>query len=171
MIKKNYDGVLSQFNLVLFDAPNEENYYQLKIYAVNTSNAKVRSCSYSVNDASFLNTLNNSFVSDYIYNGSFAYFTDELFDGESKRLFVQMNKPKGVFDHFYIELKAFSKDLYMFKETKKELNSDSNNPLFVSEPIFLHSNIENGYGIFGGQSKSNKAYIPSYFPNNGWLEY
>ena len=58
-----------------------------------------------------------------------------------------------------------------FRETKKELNSDENNPLFVSEPIFLHSNIENGYGIFGGQSKSNKAYIPTYFPNNGWLEY
>ncbi len=169
--KKNFDGLLSQFNLVLFDAPNEENYYQLKIYAVNTSSAKVRPCSYSVSDASFLNPLNNSFVSEYIYNGSFAYFTDELFDGESKRLFVQMNKPKGSFDHFYIELRALSKDLYRFNETRKELNSDANNPLFVSEPIFLHSNIENGYGIFGGQSKSNKAYIPTYFPNNGWLEY
>ena len=35
----------------------------------------------------------------------------------------------------------------------------------------LDSNVENGYGIFGGKSASNKAYIPTYFPNNGWLSY
>ena len=59
-------------------------------------------------------------------------------------------------------------NLMRLKKTKMR---DSNNPLFVSEPIFLDSNIENGYGIFGGKSASNKAYIPTYFPNNGWMSY
>ena len=31
-------------------------------------------------------------------------------------------KPKGVFDHFYIELRSLSKDLYEFNETKKDQN-------------------------------------------------
>ena len=169
--KKSYDGELSQFNLVVNDDPNAQNFYQLKIYIVNTSGAKLRSCYYSVSDPSFVNTLNNKYLSGDNYTGRSGYFTDELFNGTSKIFFIQHYKPKGVFDHFYIELKALSKDLYEFNETKRELSRDSNNPLFVSEPIFLDSNVENGYGIFGGKSASNKAYIPTYFPNNGWLEY
>ncbi len=169
--KKSYDGELSQFNLVVNDDPNTQNFYQLKIYIVNTSFAKVRSCYYSVSDPSFLNSLNNNHVSGDNYNGRNGYFTDELFNGTSKSFFIQQYKPKGVFDHFYVELRALSKDLYEFNETKKDQSRDLNNPLFVSEPIFLDSNIENGYGIFGGKSASNKAYIPTYFPNNGWLLY
>ena len=169
--KKSYDGELSQFNLVVNDDPNAQNFYQLKIYIVNTSGAKVRSCYYSISDPSFLNSLNNKHVSGDNYTGRNGYFTDELFNGTSKSFFIQHFKPKGVFDHFYIELRALSKDLYEFNETKKEQNRDSNNPLFVSEPVFLDLNIENGYGIFGGKSASNKAYIPTYFPNNGWMSY
>lgn len=169
--KKSYDGELSQFNLVVNDDPNAQNFYQLKIYIVNTPGAKVRSCYYSVSDPSFLNSLNNNHASGDNYNGRNGYFTDELFNGTSKSFFIQHYKPKGVYDHFYIELRVLSKDLYEFNETRKQQNRDTNNPLFVSEPIFLDSNVENGYGIFGCQSSSNKAYIPTYFPNNGWLEY
>ena len=46
------------------------------------------------------------------YTGRSGYFTDELFNGTSKSFFIQHYKPKGVFDHFYIELRALSKDLY-----------------------------------------------------------
>ena len=169
--KKNYDGEFAAFHLVVNDDPNEENYYQLKIFVVNTFSSKVRSCTYSVSDPSLLISLNNNHISEDIYDGRNAYFTDELFNGTSKSLFIEFDKPKGIYDHFYIELRALSKNLYEFNETKREQNRDSNNPLFVSEPIFLDSNIENGYGIFGGKSASNKAYIPTYFPNNGWLEY
>ena len=168
--KKSYDGELSQFNLIIEDDPNTENYYQLKIVVVNTSGAKLRTCSFSVNDPSFVNSLNST-DSEGIYTGRSAYFTDKLFNGTSKSFFIQHFKPKGIFDHFYIELRALSRDLYEFNETRRAESATSNNPLFVSEPIFLHSNIENGYGIFGGKSASNKAYIPTYFPNNGWISY
>ena len=168
--KKSYSGELSQFNLVINDDPFTDNYYQLKIFVVNTSNAKVRTCTYSVSDASFLNPLNDT-DSEGNYSGGSAYFTDELFNGTSKSFFIQQFKPQGIFDHFFIELRALSRDLYEFNKTRREESATSNNPLFVSEPIFLHSNIENGYGIFGGKSESNKAYIPTYFPNNGWLSY
>ena len=168
--KKSYDGELSQFNLVIDDDPNTENYYQLKIFIVNTSGAKEKTCSFSMNDPSLLNSLNTT-DSDGSYNGRSAYFTDEFFNGTSKSFFIQHFKPKGIFDHFYIELRALSKDLYEFNKTRREESATSNNPLFVSEPIFLHSNIENGYGIFGGKSSSYRAYIPTYFPNNGWISY
>ena len=86
-----------------------------------------------------------------------------------QKVFVQHYKPIGIFDHFYIELRSISKDLYNFNETRKQQSRDVSNPLFVSEPIFLDSNIENGYGIFGGKSKSNKSLYSHLLPNNGWL--
>ena len=39
-----------------------------------------------------------------------------------KSFFIQHFKPVGVFDHFYIELRSLSKDLYEFNETKKRPN-------------------------------------------------
>ena len=81
--KKSYDGELRQFNLVIDDDPNNENYYQLKIFVVNTSRAKQRTCSYSVSDPSFLNPLNYT-DSEGSYTGRGAYFTDELFNGLRK---------------------------------------------------------------------------------------
>ena len=60
--KKSYDGELSQFNLVIDDDPSAENYYQLKIFIVNTSEAKERTCSYTVSDPSFLNLFNLSLI-------------------------------------------------------------------------------------------------------------
>ena len=86
--KKSYDGELSEFNLVINDDPNEQNFYQLKIYIVNTSVSKVRSCYYSISDPSFLNSLNNNHVSGDNYTGRNGYFTDELFNGTSKSFFI-----------------------------------------------------------------------------------
>ena len=169
--KKNFDGELCEFNLVLEDDPNEQNFYQLKIFIVNTSKSKIESCKYSITDPSLVNSLNNYNLSENNYFGKNGYFTDELFNGTTKSFFVENFKPLGIFDHFYIELRSISKDVYNFNETRKQQYRDVNNPLFVSEPIFLDSNVENGYGIFGGKSASNKAYIPTYFPNNGWLSY
>ena len=64
-------------------------------------------------------------------------------------------------------------------EAKKVVENYVDNPTDISGSVvnihqnspFLDSNVENGYGIFGGKSASNKAYIPTYFPNNGWLSY
>ena len=112
MDKKSYEGELSQFNLVVNDNPNEQNFYQLNIFIVNTSSTKVRSCYYSVSDSSFLNSLNNNHVSGYNYTGRNGYFTDKLFNGTAKSFFILHDKPKGEFDHFYIELRALSKELY-----------------------------------------------------------
>ena len=65
----------------------------------------------------------------------------------------------------------FSKNNYMFNVTRKEQNRDSNNFMFNNEPMFIQSNINGGYGIFGGKSIAKKAYIPTFFPTNGWLDY
>ncbi len=165
------EGELCEFNIVLNDKPNEKNYYKLTIRAINTFKSKEESCVYEVQDPSFLIPINRYNSSNTYYKGRHGYFTDELFEGEEKNLFIQVKKPEGIYDHFYISVTSYSENLYNFNLTRKEQRRDSNNFLFNSEAIFIDSNIENGYGIFGGRARSRKAYIPTYYPVNGWIDY
>ena len=84
---------------------------------------------------------------------------------------IKVDKPKGSYDHFYIELTSYSENLYNFNLTRREQRRDSDNFLFNSEAIFIDSNIEGGYGVFGGRARVRNAYIPTYYPMGGWVEY
>ena len=174
-LKSNIDDVLEgdlcEFNIELKDQPNQKNYYRLRITLVNTSESISKSCIYEVDDPSFLIPINRYSSSNTYYRGKGGYFSDELFDGENKNLFIKVEKPEGIYDHFYIQITSYSENLFRFNLTRREQKRDSNNFIFNSEPIFIDSNIEGGYGIFGGRAKSNRAYIPTYYPVGGFLEY
>mgnify|MGYP001342399277 CR=1 FL=1 len=162
---------LCEFKLILQDTPDQNNYYKLRIVMVNTFNEDVSSCRYEVHDPSFLIPINRYNSSNTYFKGKNGYFTDKLFNGEEKSLFIKVDKPKGSYDHFYIELISYSENLYNFNLTRREQRRDSDNFLFNSEAIFIDSNIEGGYGIFGGRARVRNAYIPTYYPMGGWVEY
>ena len=165
-------GDLCRFNIKLQDVPNEKNYYKLKIYIQNTAvNEKGKPCIYEVNDPSFLIPINRYDSSNSYYRGRYGYFTDDLFQGDEKDLYIEVEKPKGIYNQFYIEITSYSENLYNFNLTRREQNRNSDNFLFNSEAIFIQSNINNGYGIFGARATSKKLYLPTYFPINGWYEY
>ena len=170
ILDQHVEGDLCSFNISFQDTPNVQNFYKLKVWAANTHQEKHKSCTYTVNDPSFFIPINASSESNY-YNGKNGYFTDELFDGETKTLFIDVEKPAGAYEFFYIQLISLSKKQYLFNLTRKEQNRDSNNFIFNSEPLFIQSNIEGGYGIFGGKAITNKAYVPTFYPTNGWLDY
>ena len=163
------DGELCSFNLSIQDIINQKNYYRLIIRARKTFDNTSKSCIYEVSDPSFLIPINRYNSSNSFFKGKNGYFTDELFEGEEKNFYVTVNKPEGIFDHLTIEVISYSEKLYNFNLTRKEQKRDSNNMLFNSEAVFIDSNIEGGYGIFGGRSRSRRAYGPTY-PDNG-VEY
>ncbi|MBE37845.1 MAG: hypothetical protein CMP50_04280 [Flavobacteriales bacterium] len=169
--QKEEEGELCEFKILLEDPPNQTNYYRLKIILANNFNDRGTPCTYQVVDPSFLIPINRYNSSNTYFEGKNGYFTDELFNGENKQFFIEVEKPKGSYDHFYIEVVSYSENLYNFNLTRKEQRRDSNNFLFNSEAIFIDSNIEGGYGVFGGRARSRRAYIPTYYPANGWIEY
>ncbi len=171
ILDQEIEGQLCKLNISLKDSLNVQNFYKLKIIAVNTFEGKSESCNYSISDPSFLIPINDSDILGSYYNGNDGYFTDELFDGETKTLSIDVEKPSGAFEFFYIRLISLSGNYYMFNLTKKKQNEGSNNLIFNNEPMFIHSNIENGYGIFRAKAITGKAYIPTYYPIHGWLDY
>jgi len=170
-IDESSEGALCDFNIVLKDIPNQKNYYRLKIMMVNTFSSKEKSCTYEVHDPAFLIPINRYSSSDSYYQGRNGYFSDELFEGEEKSLFIEVKKPEGIYDYFYIEVTSYSENLYQFNLTRREQNRDSNNFIFNSEAIFIDSNIDGGYGVFGGRARGRRAYIPTFYPTSGLIEY
>ena len=170
-VDQEEEGKLCEFKILLKDPPDQTNYYRLKIILANNFDDRGRPCTYQVVDPSFLIPINRYNSSNTYFEGKNGYFTDELFAGEQKQFFIQVDKPKGAYNHFYIEVVSYSENLYNFNLTRKEQIRDSNNFLFNSEAIFIDSNIEEGYGVFGGRARSRRAYIPTYYPVSGWIEY
>lgn len=102
------------------------------------------------------------------YSGTAMYFTDATINGQSHRIRI---KPRqyywgyGYSDYedyttditanisLYLEVTALSRDLYLYQQT---MNSYDDDELlaFFSEPVQIHSNVENGIGIFGFSSKT-----------------
>ena len=163
---------LCEFSITIQDPPNESNYYRLKVFVeIDGANNQTKACKYKVEDPAFLIPINRYRGSNTYYNGKNGYFTDDLFDGEEKTFFVEVEKPIGLWSHFYVAIESYSENLYRFNLTRKEQKRDLNNMLFNSEPIFIESNISEGYGIFGARAISRKAYLPLFFPTNGWVDY
>ena len=171
ILDRRIEGKLCEFDITINDEPGVKNFYKLKVFVVNTFNEDGSACVYTVDDPSFLIPINKTVSNGSYFKSKNGYFTDELFDGETKTFSISVDKPTGRFEYFYIQLTSLSKNNYMFNITRKEQNRDSNNFMFNNEPMFIQSNINGGYGIFGGESVTKKAYIPTFYPTNGWLDY
>lgn len=84
-----------------------------------------------------------------------AFFPDDPFDGTTRTLSftIQYDAPHpdaNVVIHrgFAVALLSVSTDFYRYWETANEQSIVSNNPF--SEPLRVHSNMENGLGVFAG---------------------
>jgi hypothetical protein len=148
------------------DPEYENNYYLLYVYRVpafySASNNMVFSCQDPV-------------VEEYLNHGTFMEgiaFTDRSISGQKHILRVTLNgKDIGkpfYNDEFseshrkaiYFRLCAITEDYYKFIQTLNLFLKNYKNPL--AEPTQVYSNIEGGYGIFGGAAVSSDSLVFNY---------
>lgn len=126
------------------DRPNEENYYSLHFLPV---------ISISTTNTAIINEESNDISEDNIFRGNSCIFSDFLFDGE--RYQISINFKIASYDNFSnigLNLDAYSKNLFLFKKSFFQRNDSDWDDSPFTEPSQLHSNIENGLGIFAGFS-------------------
>ena len=169
---------LCKLNITIDDNANENNYYRIRLFTGRDkeNGIQYKACHMKSQDPIFLiEPMNRYSTSDTYFEGKNGYFTDELFNGEEKTFFLEADKPdtelEGQWQYIYVEVISYSYNFYHYSFTKKEQRRDVNSILFNSEPVFIHSNIDQGYGIFGGRGISLKAYTPTTYPTMGWIEY
>ena len=156
------DTIVPYFDIQLsFNDPQGEDYYALKI-TYRDAFSESYTC-FNTSDPTF--TVNN----DYAFgneneNGTTTLceevlFTDVTFENTKKTMHVELYALNTDFitdPKFEIELKHVSKDFYLFNVSNRLQQNTGDNPF--GEPVVVYSNIENGFGIFAGFSKS-KAII------------
>ena len=106
ILDEQVEGKLCEFDITIDDEPGVNNFYKLKVFVVNTFNENGRACVYTVNDPSFLIPINNTSSNNNYFEAKNGYFTDELFDGETKTFSISVDKPSGRYEYFYIQLSS-----------------------------------------------------------------
>lgn len=142
-------GVPSDLIEVEFtDDPQRDNYYRINFFYYNSTLGEFIPMSFSVNDPSF--TEFNSIK----LNDASLLFTDELFNGRSKK--ISTVAPFGLVignpgDKYLVVLESVNEDLYRYYTTLQRARDarEGNFSSAFNNVAVIHSNINNGLGIFG----------------------
>lgn len=147
------------FRFQFKDPAQETNYYQLSLtserhYKNSGTGEEVIQYSYvpiESNDPVLANSSNS--------DNEGIFFKDTMFDG--KEISLALKAP--YWGAFFAEevklilyLRTLSEDSYRYKVTSKLQKSASGDPF--AQPVSVYTNVENGFGIFGGFSQSIFIY-------------
>lgn len=156
---ENYSYLATFMEVYLQDDPGEDNYYMLEVFYCYDADSGAYSYEehwFTIDDMTLVDPMDmEAAVSgDYSESTRRFLFDDRNINGKEHRLRVEVDgywRNGGM-----LKLTALTRDEYLYLRTvEKAYNSDE----FLSEPVQIHSNIENGIGIF---SVSNPAVV--FFP-------
>ena len=162
----------------LKDLAGESNYYRLKVFLYDTTvyryvdyqgdtvtdvyDNEPEEMYFSCNDAA-INPFGISDVSiDEAVTYSSLYFTDNAFSGENHEVHLTFTQWTGGYyegststskRHVEVEVTAMSRDRFLYEQSV-QASCESDDLGLFQEPVPVHSNIENGIGIFAGTSPS-----------------
>ena len=140
------------FTFSFDDNANQQNYYQLRLYGSCEKNYEKD----DEWDRSYLVMMSNdpSFPGDipwegYTFIGDEVIFTDDLFNGQSKTitLDVEAKFEYADCDTIIIEFSTFSDDTYSYYNSLGDHSEKGELGIFGGEVIPVYSNVENGLGV------------------------
>ena len=138
--------------LSFIDPGGLQNYYKLNMYYLNPTLNEWVPLIFDKTDPSL------SGYSSFLLDDGGVIFTDDLFDGKTKSLSTLT--PFGITtgntgDKYRIDFAHVSRDLYKYYKTIQRAK-DARNASFnggYNNAVVIHSNIDNGLGILGAQTK------------------
>lgn len=129
-----------EVTFTLDDVPGLQNYYFISAYYKDTSFYNNEAYK-QYTSISFEAPIESEFSQGWLY-----FFSDKFIDGKSVTLKIRTGYP-GKGKMLYFNVTQVSPDYYHYVRTlTKQATVDS----FSHAPTAVHSNIQNGYGIFAG---------------------
>ncbi len=147
---ENIDGFKELKLEVSFQDPqNIQNYYQIEIIRTQIVNGDL------FENPTFIRSDDLSTGNDPEYY-KYIYFDDILFDGNLKTITI-FTEDTREFDNFIeIRLSSLSESAYKYSKSYQAYSNNIGLGNVFAQPIQVHNNIENGFGIFGGVNISRK---------------
>lgn len=157
-----------QLGLRLSDPPNQGNYYEIVAYAVvqdsfpnyddlgnfiGYDSARRNARVYLETDDPVVDNPYSDLEGSGYY-GESLLLSDELFSGQSYTVSFETSTYFGEnIKELTVQLRTLSKEQYQYLRTRQLQDYNANDPL--SEVVPVYTNIENGFGIFGGYSANS----------------
>ena len=133
------------------DPPGETNYYQISVHSHDRSGR--REFSFSTRDPSIMGASDSegSPFEEEGWHGRAPFFKDTLFDGQTHEIeLTELSSQSAYRDRLLLQVLHISEDYYEYLKTARLHEETRDNPF--AEPLSVHGNVENGYGIFAGYS-------------------
>lgn len=155
-----------RFNIdvVINDDPAEANYYSISIMSQITDTYEIEPGVFETNTNRYfewicskdINIVGSSSDETGDNCSRELIFSDKTFNGENYNFKVKTFIYNQV-DSYIVVLKSISEDLYKYNSSINKYNQTTDNPF--GEPVQVYSNIENGFGVFGGYSEYKDSII------------
>ena len=107
---------------------------------------------------------------DMQVQNTYHIFSDDLIAGKEYALTLEINLRRPDTDYyefslFNFELQSITEDLYMYLRTSSA--HMQTNDAFITEPVLVYTNIENGLGVVGAMSSSTVTLRIGEYPVEG----
>lgn len=158
-----YDRIL---RLTIDDPAGSDNYYHVtlhrKEYYGNGETFEYNHSTFLTRTRAIVNEMGVTTEQQNKYRGSEARFTDALFDGRTYDLDLQVSsrippinddeplEEQKTHEEYILILRILSEHSYEYRRTERLSGQTTANPF--AEPVNVHSNVEGGYGLVGGQN-------------------
>ncbi len=134
---------ISELTFDLSDPAGDENFYRLGMLYYSPALTQFLPFEFNTSDAVLLNP-----STVQLDDGSYQ-FNDVLFNGQTRKFTVRFPSTLATSTpRFMVQVEALSEDYFKYINSIELYNSSGNNPL--QEPVFIHSNVSGGLGIFAG---------------------
>lgn len=157
--QKRYESLdYTELSIVFSDDEKVANYYNVSLYEYEGET--VGNCEFFGTPFYFASVDNELKIGDILDTNSVEYFdqdgaafNDLLFNGTNYTLKLLIeNRHIDSIDVAMVEIKSLSKNYYEYITTRTAYILAQGDPF--SQPVYVKSNIENGYGIFAGYSNT-----------------
>jgi hypothetical protein len=162
------------------DPGGEENYYRMTARRMDGayygskeepwSAVYEEDCSYTASNDPVINPQQQEDLFDMNIQNSYFVFGDELIAGREYGLTLEIphrfpDTDYYEFSLFYFELQSITEDLYMYLRSSSA--HMQTNDAFITEPVLVYTNIENGLGVVGAMSSSTVTLKIGEYPVEG----
>ncbi len=152
---------VDDIGLDIVDVADEQNYYEHSSPTLSYRDSSGRFYSQNTNIRSSDPLAEVGILNDNTFNGRTYRWRLETTE-QSQGCYQERN---GIFtcrapksgDRFLLTIRSVSRDWFLFKKSRDLLLDAQDNILF-SEPVTLHTNVKNGYGIFSIYSRRRVTF-------------
>lgn len=158
-VDEYYSYIATQVAFVLHDNPDEENYYMLELFSENPNDGYNWWLTwFDIDDIALVDPMDLESVveGDYMVSTNRFFFSDHSINGESHKIkMLATNHYDPYYHRLNVKLTGITKDEYLYYVSLyRQRDSDD----IFSEPVQVHSNIENGIGIFSISSPHHMLF-------------